>query len=233
MKEFVKWMGDGARRMLQYRKRILHIIAVLTAFYLGNRLSWLYGFCYGSSQAERMMALFANMDLVFSISFPSFNPVDLGMGILTALIAGAILYLHETDARKYRHGREFGSARWGTRADIKPYINPVFRDNVILTNTERLTMESRPKNPKYARNKNCLVIGGSGSGKSRFFVKPNLMQMGKNVSYIVTDPKGQIIVECGKMMVDEGYNIKVFNTINFRKSMRYNPFAYVRHEVAC
>ena len=202
----------------------------MTAFYFANRLSWLYGFCSGNTEAERIMVLFANMDMAFSIGLPSFKLADMGAGVLAAAVTGAVLYLHEADARKYRHGTEFGSARWGTRDDIKPYINPVFRDNVILTQTERLTMESRPKNPKYARNKNSLVIGGSGSGKSRFFVKPNLMQMGRNVSYIVTDPKGQIVVECGRMLADGGYRIKVFNTVNFRKSMRYNPFAYIRSE---
>ena len=191
MKEFMHWLGDGARNLLSHRRQMLYSITALLAFYFGNRLSWLYGFCYGSTQAKRLMALLANLDIAFAIGVPSFNPMDLGGGILSALVAGAILYLHESEARKYRHGREFGSARWGTRADIKPYINPVFRDNVILTQTERLTMESRPRNPKYARNKNCLIIGGSGSGKSRFFLKPNLMQMSKNVSYIVTDPKGR------------------------------------------
>ena len=230
MKGFIKWMGAGASRALPYRRKALYGIIALLTFYFGNRLSWLYGFCYGSTQAERMMILLANLDIVFSIGMPSFKLTDLGAGLLAASIAGAMLYLHETDARKYRHGREFGSARWGTKEDIKPYINPVFRNNVILTQTEQLTMESRPKNPKYARNKNCLIIGGSGSGKSRFFLKPNLMQMGDNVSYIVTDPKGAIVVECGKMLADEGYVIKVFNTIHFRKSMRYNPFAYIRSE---
>ena len=191
MKEFMHWLGDGARNLLSHRRQMLYSITALLAFYFGNRLSWLYGFCYGNNEAERLAVLLANIDMAFSIGLPSIRPPDILAGIFAASIAGAAIYLHETDARKYRHGREFGSARWGTKADIKPYINPVFRDNVILTQTERLTMESRPRNPKYARNKNCLIIGGSGSGKSRFFLKPNLMQMSKNVSYIVTDPKGR------------------------------------------
>ena len=230
MKGFIEWSRAGASVLFARRKQMMHCIIMLSAFYLGNRLSWLYGFCYGNTEEERLMVLIANIDIVFSIGALSFKPTDILVGVLAASIAGAAIYLHETEARKYRHGREFGSARWGTKADIKPYINPVFRDNLILTQTERLTMESRPKNPKYARNKNCLIIGGSGSGKSRFFLKPNLMQMGRNISYIVTDPKGLIAVECGKMLSDEGYDIKVFNTINFRKSMRYNPFAYIRSE---
>ena len=129
-----------------------------------------------------------------------------------------------------RQGVEYGSARWGNRKDIEPFMDPVFENNVILTETERLTMNSRPKAPKYARNKNVIVIGGSGSGKTRFYVKPNLMQMTDHVSYVVTDPKGTIIVECGKMLVNGGYRIKVLNTINFKKSMHYNPFHYIRSE---
>ena len=141
-----------------------------------------------------------------------------------------ILYARKKNAKKYRQGVEYGSARWGTEKDIAPYIDPVFENNVILTQTERLMMSSRPKDPKYARNKNVLVIGGSGSGKTRFYVKPNLMQMSKNTSYVVTDPKGTILIEVGKMLVNGGYRIKVLNTINFAKSMHYNPFQYIRNE---
>ena len=139
-----------------------------------------------------------------------------------------IVYVKGKNAKKYRKGIEYGSARWGTAEDIKPYTDPVFQNNVLLTQTERLTMNSRPKQPKYARNKNILVIGGSGSGKTRFFVKPNLMQM--HSSYVVTDPKGTVLVECGKLLQRGGYRIKVLNTINFKKSMKYNPFAYLRSE---
>ena len=133
-----------------------------------------------------------------------------------------------SNAKKFRHGMEYGSARWGTPKDVEPYIDPVFENNIILTATERLMMSGRPKKPKYARNKNVIVIGGSGSGKTRFFVKPNLMQM--HSSYVVTDPKGTVLVECGKMLVKNGYKVKVLNTINFKKSMKYNPFAYIRSE---
>ena len=133
-----------------------------------------------------------------------------------------------SNAKKFRHGKEYGSARWGTSKDIEPYIDPVFENNIILTETERLMMSGRPKKPKYARNKNVIVIGGSGSGKTRFFLKPNLMQM--HSSYVVTDPKGTVLIECGKMLVKNGYKVKVLNTINFKKSMKYNPFAYIRSE---
>ena len=140
------------------------------------------------------------------------------------------LYYRSKNAKKFRQGVEYGSARWGTAKDIAPYMDPVFENNIILTQTERLMMSSRPKNPKYARNKNVLVIGGSGSGKTRFYVKPNLMQMSPNTSYVVTDPKGTILIEVGKMLVNGGYRIKVLNTINFKKSMHYNPFHYIRSE---
>lgn len=141
-----------------------------------------------------------------------------------------IIYIRGKNAKKFRQGEEYGSARWGNEKDIEPFIDPVFENNVLLTQTERLTMNSRPSQPKYARNKNVIIIGGSGSGKTRFYVKPNLMQMPENVSYVVTDPKGTIIIECGKMLVNAGYRIKVLNTINFNKSMHYNPFQYIRSE---
>ena len=141
-----------------------------------------------------------------------------------------LVYMKGKNAKKFRQGVEYGSARWGTAKDIAPFIDPVFENNILLTMTERLTMNGRPKNPKFARNKNVIVIGGSGSGKTRFYVKPNLMQMGKYISYVVTDPKGTIIIECGKMLVRHGYKVKVLNTINFSKSMHYNPFHYIHSE---
>ena len=144
-----------------------------------------------------------------------------------------VVYAKGKNAKKYRKGMEYGSARWGTAADIKPYIDPVFDNNIILTQTEQLTMSSRPKQPKYARNKNVLVIGGSGSGKTRFYVKPNLMQCTSKTyptSFLVTDPKGSLLIECGTMLQKAGYQIKVLNTINFSKSMRYNPFVYLHSE---
>src|SRR5574344_704441 len=159
---------------------------------------------------------------------PSLNPSDLLVGVSVAGLVKLIVYSKGKNKKKYRQGKEYGSARWGESKDIAPYIDPKFENNVLITNTERLTMNSRPKNPKYARNKNVLVIGGSGSGKTRFYVKPNLMQM--HSSYVVTDPKGTLVLECGKMLYENGYDIKILNTINFKKSMKYNPFAYLRSE---
>ena len=152
------------------------------------------------------------------------------VGLIGAAALKAVIYFKGKNAKKYRQGEEYGSARWGNAKDIEPFIDPVFENNVLLTQTERLMMSGRPKHPKYARNKNVIVIGGSGSGKTRFFVKPNLMQMPEKVSYVCTDPKGTIIIECGKMLSDAGYKIKVLNTINFKKSMHYNPFHYIRSE---
>ena len=159
---------------------------------------------------------------------PSFHPNDLLIGIAVAGLMKFIVYTKGKKAKKFREGKEYGSARWGNAKDIKPYIDEKYDNNVLFTNTERLTMNGRPSNPKYARNKNVLVIGGSGSGKTRFFVKPNLMQM--HSSYVVTDPKGTIVLECGKMLEENGYEIKILNTINFKKSMKYNPFAYLKSE---
>lgn len=159
---------------------------------------------------------------------PSLKLRDLTVGLGLSLTIKLILWQKKKNAKKFREGKEYGSARWGTAKDIEPYIDKDFKNNVILTQTEFLTMNSRPKNPKYARNKNVLVIGGSGSGKTRFFIKPNLMQM--HSSYVVTDPKGTLIIECGKMLERNNYSIKVLNTINFKKSMKYNPFAYLRSE---
>ena len=166
---------------------------------------------------------------VFHTPLPSFNPIDLLVGIVGGCIIKLIVYFKGKNARKFRKGCEYGSARWGKAEDIRPYIVDKFENNVILTETERLTMESRPvSGPKYARNKNILVIGGSGSGKTRFFVKPNLLQM--HSSYVVTDPKGTVLLEVGNALKEGDYNIKVLNTINFAKSMKYNPFAYIRSE---
>jgi type IV secretion system protein VirD4 len=169
-----------------------------------------------------------NFSAAFANPLPSFHPVDMLVGIAGALIIKAVVYFKGKNAKKYRQGVEYGSARWGTPADIKPYVDDDPDNNIILTETERLTMSSRPKQPKYARNKNILVIGGSGSGKTRFFVKPNLMQM--HSSYVVTDPKGTVLIECGRMLEKGGYAIRVLNTINFKKSMHYNPFVYLRSE---
>ena len=182
----------------------------------------------GADASAKLLHLGDGFTAAFSSIAPSFHPADLLIGIAGAVIVRLIIYVKGKNAKKYRKGMEYGSARWGTAEDIKPYTDPVFENNIPLTQTERLTMNSRPKQPKYARNKNILVIGGSGSGKTRFFVKPSLMQM--HSSYVVTDPKGTVLIECGKLLQRGGYRIKVLNTINFKKSMRYNPFAYIRSE---
>ena len=182
----------------------------------------------GADASAKLLHLGDGFTAAFSSAAPSFHPADLALGIAGAVIVRLIIYVKGKNAKKYRKGMEYGSARWGTAEDIKPYTDPVFENNIPLTQTERLTMNSRPKQPKYARNKNILVIGGSGSGKTRFFVKPSLMQM--HSSYVVTDPKGTVLIECGKLLQRGGYRIKVLNTINFKKSMRYNPFAYLRSE---
>ena len=187
----------------------------------------------GADASAKLLHLGDGFTTAFSSIAPSFHPADLLIGIAGAVIVRLIIYTKGKNAKKYRRGTEYGSARWGGADDIKPYTDPVFENNIPLTQTERLTMNSRPKQPKYARNKNILVIGGSGSGKTRFFVKPSLMQCTSKdfpTSYIVTDPKGTLILETGKMLQRYKYRIKVLNTINFKKSMKYNPFAYLRSE---
>ena len=212
-------------------KRVVILsIPYLIIFYLADKCFWLYRHCIGDSMIEKIGVMLMNFQLAFTNWLPSFHMQDLLGGLVTALIFRLILYYKAKNAKKFRHGEEYGSARWGNRKDIEPFVDPIFENNIILTETERLTLNSRPKQPKYARNKNVIVIGGSGSGKTRFYVKPNLMQMTDHVSYVVTDPKGTIIVECGKMLVNGGYRIKVLNTINFKKSMHYNPFHYIRSE---
>ncbi|MEQ2375639.1 VirD4-like conjugal transfer protein, CD1115 family [Pilosibacter fragilis] len=203
----------------------------------------------GADASAKMLSFFSTLPVALASWWPSLHPLDLLVGLCCGAGLRLAVYLKSKNAKKYRHGMEYGSARWGTHEDIAPYIDPVFQNNVILTKTESLTMNSRPKDPKTARNKNVLVIGGSGSGKTRFWLKPNLMQM--HSSYVVTDPKGTILVECGKMLqrgtpklgkdgkpmkdkhgkvIYEPYRIKVLNTINFKKSMHYNPFAYIHSE---
>ena len=212
------------------KKLILLNFPYIIAFYMVEKAAWLYRHCNGDSVVDRLMILFMNFGLAYKSALPSFYPFDLLVGLVGAAALKAVIYFKGKNAKKYRQGEEYGSARWGNQKDIEPFIDPVFENNVILTQTERLMMSGRPKHPKYARNKNVIVIGGSGSGKTRFYVKPNLMQMPQKVSYVVTDPKGTIIIECGKMLSDAGYKIKVLNTINFKKSMRYNPFHYIRSE---
>lgn len=212
------------------RKKVILHLPYLAVFYVINKGAWLYRHCMGESIIQKLGIMLMNFQLAFTEWLPSFDIRDVLIGVVGAVGLKLIIFYRGKNAKKFRQGEEYGSARWGTAKDIEPFMDPVFENNVILTQTERLTMNSRPKLPKYARNKNVIVIGGSGSGKTRFYVKPNLMQMTKKVSYVVTDPKGTIIVECGKMLADAGYRIKVLNTINFKKSMHYNPFHYIRSE---
>ena len=201
-------------------------IPYLAFFYLGNIFSHHIRSYTGGDVIDKIFQ--GLLELNRMSFFPSLYLIDIIMGIGTAVLIKFIVYTKGKNAKKFRQGKEYGSARWGTRKDIEPYVDEKFQNNILLTQTERLTMNGRPANPKYARNKNVLVIGGSGSGKTRFYVKPNLMQM--HSSYCVTDPKGTIVIECGKMLEDNGYEIKILNTINFKKSMKYNPFAYLRSE---
>ena len=206
------------------KKKIISNLPFLIFFWIFDKLSY----AMRLSEENILISVVKGVSELTKAPLLSFHFTDISVGIVGALAVKGILYLRSKNAKKFRKGIEYGSARWGTPEDIKPYIDEDFYNNILLTNTERLTMNSRPKNPKFARNKNVLVIGGSGSGKTRFFVKPNLMQM--TTSYCVTDPKGTILVECGKMLQKGGYKIRSLNTINFKKSMHYNPFAYIRSE---
>ena len=182
----------------------------------------------GGDASEKLLSLIGTIPAAFGNPLPSFNALDLCVGLVCGLLLRLAVYLRSKNAKKYRHNVEYGAARFGTAEDIRPYIDPKFQNNIILTQTERLTMNSRPKNAKTARNKNVLIVGGSGSGKTRFFIKPNLMQL--HSSYVVTDPKGQLVLETGRLLERAGYKISVLNTINFKKSMHYNPFAYIHSE---
>ena len=213
---------------VEKKKLILINLPYILAGYFCDKIAWLWRVSPGSNASDKMMAAMNGLNDLFSNPLPSFFPKDLLIGIVGGVALRLVVYFKAKNAKKFRQGVEYGSARWGNAKDIEPYVDSVFENNVILTETERLMMSGRPKQPKYARNKNILVIGGSGSGKTRFFVKPNLMQM--HSSYVVTDPKGTVLVECGKMLLKNGYKVKVLNTINFKKSMHYNPFAYIRSE---
>jgi len=182
----------------------------------------------GGDASEKLLSLIGTIPAAFGNPLPSFNALDLCVGLVCGLLLRLAVYLRGKNSKKYRHNVEYGAARWGTAEDIRPYIDPKFQNNIILTQTERLTMNSRPKNAKTARNKNVLIVGGSGSGKTRFFIKPNLMQL--HSSYVVTDPKGQLVLETGRLLERAGYKISVLNTINFKKSMHYNPFSYIHSE---
>jgi len=206
------------------KKKIISAMPFLIFFWIADKLSY----SVRVSGKDSLTAVFEGIAELFNAPLFSFHPMDMLIGILGAVAIKGIIYLKGKGAKNYRKGIEYGSARWGTAEDIKPYMDEKFSNNILLTNTERITMNSRPKNPKYARNKSVMIIGGSGSGKTRFFIKPNLMQM--HSSYVVTDPKGTVLIEVGSLLEKGGYNIKSLNTINFKKSMHYNPFAYIRSE---
>ena len=210
------------------KKLVLLNLPYIFVGYFCDKVAWMWRVSEGTNASDKMMAVMNRFDKLFANPLPSFHPRDLLIGVAGGIALRLVVYYKAKNAKKFRQGVEYGSARWGNAKDIEPYMDSVFENNVLLTQTERLMMSGRPKEPKYARNKNILVIGGSGSGKTRFFVKPNLMQM--HSSYVVTDPKGPVLVECGKMLKKGKYKIKVLNTINFAKSMHYNPFAYIRSE---
>ena len=237
------------KKQLDIKKLLLLNLPYILMGLFATNFGEAWRMAVGADASAKMLSFFSTLPVALASWWPSLHPLDLLVGLCCGAGLRLAVYLKSKNAKKYRHGMEYGSARWGTHEDIAPYIDPVFQNNVILTKTESLSMNSRPKDPKTARNKNVLVIGGSGSGKTRFWLKPNLMQM--HSSYVVTDPKGTILVECGKMLqrgtlklgkdgkpmkdkrgkvIYEPYRIKVLNTINFKKSMHYNPFAYIHSE---
>ena len=216
------------KKPLNIKKFLLPNIPYVFIALFATKLGQAWRLAPGTDFSGKALHLMEGFATAFSSLVPSFHPIDLCVGVAAALLIRLIVYVKGKNARKFRKNIEYGSARWGNAEDIKPYVDPTFANNVILTQTERLTMNSRPKDPKTARNKNVLVVGGSGSGKTRFFIKPNLMQL--HSSYVVTDPKGSIAVECGKLMLRNGYKVKIFNSINFKKSHHYNPFAYIHSE---
>ena len=213
---------------MKLKKKLIPVLPYVVIALAATKLPQAWRLAPGADVSEKLLCIGQGFDHAFSSPLPSLYPSDVLIGVLLAALLRIVVVVKSRNAKKYRHNTEYGSARWGTHEDIEPYMNPKFRGNMILTATELLTMESRPKNPKYARNKNVLVVGGSGSGKTRFFVLPNLMQC--HSSYVVTDPKGSVLVECGQLLRRKGYRIKVLNTINFAKSMHYNPFAYIHSE---
>ena len=215
-------------KQVNYKKLILPNIPYVFIAHFATKLGQAARLAPGFDFSSKVLNIMQGFSMAFENILPSFHPIDLLMGVAAAAIIRLVVYFKGKNAKKYRKNIEYGSARWGTREDIAPFMDPVFENNVILTQTESLMMSNRPKDPKNARNKNVLVIGGSGSGKTRFFLKPNLMQM--HSSYVVTDPKGSVVCEVGKLLERNNYKIKIFNTINFKKSMHYNPFAYIHSE---
>ena len=216
------------KKPLHIKKLALPNIPYVFIALFATKLGQAWRLAPGMDFSGKALHLMEGFAAAFQSALPSFHPIDLCVGVAAALLIRLIVYVKGKNAKKYRKNVEYGSARWGKPEDIAPYVDPKFENNVILTQTERLMMSNRPKDPKTARNKNVLVVGGSGSGKTRFFIKPNLMQL--HSSYVVTDPKGSIAVECGKLMLRNGYKVKIFNSINFKKSHHYNPFAYIHSE---
>ena len=216
------------KKPLHIKKLALPNIPYVFFALFATKLGQAWRLAPGTDFSGKALHLMEGFAAAFQSALPSFHPIDLCVGVAAALLIRLIVYVKGKNAKKFRKNLEYGSARWGKPEDIAPYVDPKFENNVILTQTERLMMSNRPKDPKTARNKNVLVVGGSGSGKTRFFIKPNLMQL--HSSYVVTDPKGSIAVECGKLMLRNGYKVKIFNSINFKKSHHYNPFAYIHSE---
>ena len=216
------------KKPLHIKKLVLPNIPYVFIALFATKLGQAWRLAPGMDFSGKALHLMEGFAAAFQSALPSFHPIDLCVGVAAALLIRLIVYVKGKNAKKFRKNLEYGSARWGKPEDIAPYVDPKFENNVILTQTERLMMSNRPKDPKTARNKNVLVVGGSGSGKTRFFIKPNLMQL--HSSYVVTDPKGSIAVECGKLMLRNGYKVKIFNSINFKKSHHYNPFAYIHSE---
>ena len=216
------------KKPLNIKKFLLPNIPYVFIALFATKLGQAWRLAPGTDFSGKALHIMEGFATAFSSLVPSFHPIDLCVGVAAALLIRLIVYVKGKNAKKFRKNLEYGSARWGKPEDIAPYVDPKFENNVILTQTERLMMSNRPKDPKTARNKNVLVVGGSGSGKTRFFIKPNLMQL--HSSYVVTDPKGSIAVECGKLMLRNGYKVKIFNSINFKKSHHYNPFAYIHSE---
>ena len=212
----------------ELKKLLVLNLPYLLFVYLFAKCGQAYRLAAGADASAKLLHLTGGISVAFASPLPSLHLFDLCVGVVGAVAVRLIVYSKGKNAKKYRKGEEYGSARWGTAKDIAPYIDPKFENNILLTQTERLTMTGRPKDPKNARNKNVLVVGGSGSGKTRFWLKPNLLQC--HSSYVVTDPKGTIVLECGQAMLKNGYKVKVLNTINFKKSMHYNPFSYVHSE---
>ena len=211
---------------------ILNIPYIILGLFATN-LGEAWRLAEGADMSAKLLGFFSTFTVALSNPLPSFHPLDLMVGIVCGVALRLAVYLKGKNAKKFRKNLEYGSARWGTAEDIRPYVDPEFENNIILTQTESLTMNNRPADPRTARNKNVLIIGGSGSGKTRFWLKPNLMQCTSKkypVSFVVTDPKGSIVTECCKMLLHFGYRLKILNTINFKKSMHYNPFAYIHSE---